>query len=61
MKNTLMILKNGIEGLIDISSEFENMFQNIYDGKVPNQWLKSNIITIYNKYNVNRYICYYNI
>lgn len=42
MKITLMILKKGIEGLIPISSEFENMFQNIYEGKVPNQWLKSN-------------------
>lgn len=42
MKITLMILKKGIEGLIPISSEFENMFQNIYEGNVPNQWLKSN-------------------
>ncbi|VVC43185.1 Dynein heavy chain, domain-2,Dynein heavy chain domain,Dynein heavy chain, domain-1,Dynein heavy chain, P- [Cinara cedri] len=41
MKITLMTLKKGITGLILITPEFENMFQTIYIGKVPEQWLKT--------------------
>jgi len=47
MEITLMTLKKGITSLIIIPPDIENMFEKIYEAKVPDQWLKSNIINIY--------------
>jgi len=46
MKMTLMILEKRITSLMVIPPDIENIFENIYEGKVPDQWLKSNILTI---------------
>jgi len=48
MEMTLMILEKGITSLMIIPADIENMFEKIYEGKVPDQWLKSNIRTIIN-------------
>lgn len=48
MEMTLMILEKGITSLMVVPADIENMFENIYEGKVPDQWLKSNIKTILN-------------
>lgn len=47
MEITLTTLKKGITSLIIIPPDIENMFEKIYEAKVPDQWLKSNIINIY--------------
>lgn len=43
----LITMKKGIEGLIALSPNLEIMIQSICNGKVPDIWLKSNIITRY--------------
>lgn len=43
-----MTLEKGITGLINIPPDLEIIFHNIYEGKVPDQWLKS--IIIYSSY-----------
>lgn len=48
MEITLMTLEKGITSLMVIPADIENMFEKIYEGKVPDQWLKSNIKTIIN-------------
>lgn len=48
MKKTLMTLEKGITSLMIIPHDIENMFEIIYKGKVPDQWLKSNIKTLIN-------------
>jgi len=47
MEITLMTLEKGITSLMIIPPDIENMFEKLYEGKVPDQWLKSNIINIY--------------
>lgn len=47
MEITLMTLKKGITSLMIIPPDIENMFEKIYEAKVPDQWLKSSIINIY--------------
>lgn len=49
MKMTLMTLEKGITHLMIIPPDIENIFEKMYEGKVPDQWLKSNTI-IYNYY-----------
>lgn len=44
MKMTLMTLEKEMANPIVIPQELESTFQIIYEGRVPNQWLKS-IIT----------------
>lgn len=44
MEITLMTLKKGITSLMIIPPDIENVFEKIYEAKVPDQWLKSNII-----------------
>lgn len=46
MNITLTTLEKGIIGLIAMTPEHENIFQSLYKSKVPEKWLKSNIITI---------------
>ncbi|CAI6360698.1 unnamed protein product [Macrosiphum euphorbiae] len=41
MKMTLMTLEKGITSLMIIPPDIENMFEIIYKGKVPDQWLKT--------------------
>lgn len=41
MKITLTTLEKGITGQVVITPNLENMFQAIYKGNVPDQWLKS--------------------
>jgi len=48
MEMTLIILEKGITSLMVIPADIENMFEKIYEGKVPDQWLKSNLKTIIN-------------
>jgi len=48
MEMTLMTLEKGITSLMIIPPDIENMFEKIYKGKVPDQWLKSNIKTLIN-------------
>lgn len=39
---SLIGLQKGIKGLIVMSSDLEEIFQCVYDGRVPGQWLKGN-------------------
>ncbi|XP_008181522.3 dynein heavy chain 2, axonemal [Acyrthosiphon pisum] len=41
MEMTLMTLEKGITSLMVIPLDIENMFEKIYNGKVPDQWLKT--------------------
>lgn len=41
MEITLTALEKGITGLTVVSLGLEEILQNIYEGKVPDQWLKS--------------------
>jgi len=59
MKMTLMTLEKGITSLMIIPPDIENMFEIIYKGKVPDQWLKSNIKTLINMlFHLCTYIIY---
>lgn len=40
---SLIGLEKGIKGLVVMSSDLEDVFQSVYEGKVPGQWLKSKI------------------
>lgn len=42
IKMSLIGLEKGIQGLVVMSSDLEEVFQCINEGKVPGQWLKSN-------------------
>jgi len=48
MEMTLITLQKGITSLMVIPADIENMFEKIYEGKVPDQWLKSIVKTIIN-------------
>lgn len=48
METTLIALEKGITSLMIIPPDIENMFEKIYKGQVPDQWLKSNIKTLKN-------------
>ncbi|XP_060835340.1 dynein axonemal heavy chain 2-like [Rhopalosiphum padi] len=41
MEITLMTLEKGITSLMIIPPDIENMFEKLYEGKVPDQWLKT--------------------
>ncbi|XP_025208084.1 dynein heavy chain 2, axonemal-like [Melanaphis sacchari] len=41
MEITLITLEKGITSLMIIPPDIENMFEKIYEGKVPDQWLKT--------------------
>ncbi|KAL1139310.1 hypothetical protein AAG570_006296 [Ranatra chinensis] len=41
MEKSLVDLKKGIQGFIVMSSELEEIFTCIYDGRVPSMWLKA--------------------
>lgn len=56
MEMTLMTLEKGITSLMIIPPDIDNMFEKIYKGKVPDQWLKSNIKTLIN---MLLYLCTY--
>lgn len=43
IKMSLIGLMKSINGLAIMSSDLEKIFQYINDGRVPGQWLKSNI------------------
>lgn len=40
---SLIGLKNGIKGLVVMSPDLEEVFQCIYENRVPSQWLNGNI------------------
>ena len=42
IRNTLKYLEKGIQGLVVMTMELENIFQCIFDGRVPPTWLKVN-------------------
>lgn len=44
IKISLNGLSKGIKGLVVMSSDFEEVFKCIYEGRVPSQWLKGNMI-----------------
>jgi len=48
MEMTLITLEKGITNLMIMPPDIENMFEKIYEGKVPDLWLKSNIKTFIN-------------
>ena len=43
IRNALKYLEKGIQGLVVMTMELENIFQCIFDGRVPPSWLKVNI------------------
>lgn len=49
IKKSLVGLEKGIKGLVVMSSDLEEVFQCVYDGRVPGQWLKGT-------YNVNHFV-----
>jgi hypothetical protein len=42
IRNALKYLEKGIHGLVVMTMELENIFQCIFDGRVPPSWLKVN-------------------
>lgn len=40
IKTSLVGLKKGIKGLVVMSSDLEEVFQCVYEARVPGQWLK---------------------
>lgn len=46
IKSTVTILEKGIAGQAAVSSDLENTLRIIYEGKVPDQWLKSIIANL---------------
>ena len=42
IRNALKYLEKGIQGLVVMTMELENIFQCIFDGRVPPSWLKVN-------------------
>lgn len=40
MRESLEELQKGIQGLVVMSSELEEIFHCIYEGRVPSPWLK---------------------
>lgn len=40
IKSSLVDLQKGIKGLVVMSSELEEIFTCVYDGRVPSGWLK---------------------
>lgn len=43
IRNQLSDLSKGIQGLVVMSSELEQIFTSIFDGHVPKQWSKVNL------------------
>ena len=43
IRERLVDLEKGIQGLVVMTMELENIFQCIFDGRVPPSWLKVNI------------------
>lgn len=41
MKSNVIDLQKGIKGLVVMSSELENIFLAMLEGRVPNAWLES--------------------
>lgn len=44
MRESLEELQKGIQGLVVMSSELEEIFHCIYEGRVPSPWLKGLIL-----------------
>jgi len=54
IRERLVDLEKGIQGLVVMTMELENIFQCIFDGRVPPTWLKvnSDLIQLHGSENV---------
>lgn len=47
IRRSLTDLEKGIQGLVVMTVELENIFQCIFDGNVPPSWLKVHLFTTF--------------
>jgi dynein heavy chain len=47
IRSQLEDLEKGIQGLVVMSQELEDVFQCIYDARVPPSWQKVNIVMLF--------------
>lgn len=61
INSSLHDLQNGIKGLVVMSSDLEEIFVCIFEGRVPSTWLKGEFLCVYFKINQYCIKCFFSL